>query len=86
MSDEKRQKIVSAATAISIIAAFLLIIVFAYQLISLGVKRREKRELEHRITELEEQISQNEDEVEKWLQSWRIDERARQLGYVTGDN
>ena len=86
MSDEKRQKVVSAATAISVIAAFLLIIIFVYQLISLGVKRREEKELKRQISELEVQIAQNEDEVEKWLQDWRIDERARQLGYVNGDN
>ena len=34
------------------------------------------------ITELQEEIANGKDEIDLWLKKWKIEERARQKGYI----
>ena len=82
MTEEKKQRLISAGTALSVIMLFVLIVVLAYQLIAIGVKKRQKDTLVTEITRLQQEIDDAEDGVALWKEKWKIEERARQLDYV----
>ena len=82
MTEEKKKNLVAAATAMSVITLFLLIVVLVYQLVAMTVKKNEKENLINEIARLEKQIEDGEENVDLWQQKWKIEERARQLDYV----
>lgn len=82
MSENKLKRLVAAGTATGVIVLFVLIAVMVYQLISMGTKKREAERLQSEITELQKEIEDGESEIEIWLKKWKIEERARQKGYI----
>lgn len=82
MSENKLKRLVAAETATGVIVLFVLIAVMVYQLISMGTKKREAERLQSEITELQKEIEDGESEIEIWLKKWKIEERARQKGYI----
>lgn len=82
MTEEKKQRLIAAGTAISVIMLFVLIVVLTYQLIAIGVKTKQKNALVAEKARLEQEIANAKDDVELWQQEWKIEERARQLDYV----
>ncbi len=82
MTEEKKQRLISAGTALSVVMLFVLIVVLAYQLIAIGVKTKQKNALVVEKTRLEQEIANAKEGVELWQQEWKIEERARQLDYV----
>ena len=82
MSEDKKQRLVSAATATSIIILFFLIVVLVYQFVSIGVKTKAKNDLIAERDRLIQQIEDGEEDIELWQTKWKIEERARQLDYV----
>lgn len=82
MSESKLKRLVAAGTATGIIMLFILIIVMAYQIVAMGNKKREVERLQAEITELQKEIENGENEKNKWLTKWKIEERARQIGYI----
>ena len=58
------------------------ITVLIYQLVAMGTKKREAERLQREITELQEEIANGKDEIDLWLKKWKIEERARQKGYI----
>ena len=82
MSENKKQRLVSAATATSIIILFFLIVVLVYQFVSIGVKTKAKNELIAERDRLIQQIEDGEEDIKLWQTKWKIEERARQLDYV----
>lgn len=79
MDELKRQRILSAATAIAVVFFTVLLISLIWQIATLGVKRAEAKRLQREIDLLETQKEQIQDEIELWQQDWKIEERARQL-------
>lgn len=84
MTEEKMRRLVAAGTAMSVILLVVLVVVLAVQLVSMGVKKAEVNRLRGEIARLEEEISSNEEDIDLWMQEWKIEERARQLGMVDG--
>ena len=82
MTEEKKQRLISAGTAMSVVVLFMAIVILAYQLIAIGVKTRQKNELVAEKTRLEQEIAEAKDGVEVWKQEWKIVQRAKQLDYV----
>jgi hypothetical protein len=82
VTEEKKQRLISAGTALSVIMLFVLIVVLAYQLIAIGVKKKQKDLLVTEITRLNQEIENAEEGVALWQTEWKIEERARQLDYV----
>ena len=82
MTEKKLKRLVSAGTAIAVVFLFVLITVLIYQLVAMGTKKREAERLQREITELQEEIANRKDETDLWLKKWKIEERARQKGYI----
>lgn len=82
MTKEKKERLVAAGTAVSVVVLFVLIVVLAYQFIAMGVKTKQKNALIAEKTRLEQEIIDAKEGVELWQQEWKIEERARQLDYV----
>ncbi|MBR1867094.1 MAG: septum formation initiator family protein [Clostridia bacterium] len=55
------------------------------QLVAMGVKKAEVERLKGEIARLEEERDDLEDEIDLWLQDWKIEERARQLGMTDAE-
>lgn len=86
MTENRKQKLVQAATATAVVVFFFLIIILVYQLVSIGVKTKAKNELKEEIQKLAQQIEDCEEDVAIWQTKWKIEERARQLDYVYSKN
>ena len=84
MSEEKMRRIVAAGTATAVIVLVFMLIVLVWQLVAMSVKKAEVNRLQSEIARLEEGIDDCETDIELWMQEWKIEERARQLGMVDG--
>ena len=82
MTEKKLKRLVSAGTAIAVVLLFVLITVLIYQLVAMGTKKREAERLQMEIAELQKEIDEGKDEIDLWLKKWKIEERARQKGYI----
>ena len=82
MTELKMRRLVSAGTAMAVVLLFVLVLVMAVQLVTLGVKKKEVDRLRGEIETLEQEIDETENKTDTWLQAWKIEERARQLGMV----
>ncbi len=82
MTEKKLKRLVSAGTAIAVVLLFVLITVLIYQLVAMGTKQREAERLQAEIAELQKEIDEGKDEIDLWLKKWKIEERARQKGYI----
>lgn len=60
----------------------ILLSIMVYQLISIGVRRKEIAELEAQIAVYDRLIEEGTDENEIRQQRWWIERRARELGYT----
>ena len=58
MTEEKKQKLIAAGTATSVILLLVLILVLVYQLIAMGVKNKQKNELIAEKTRLEQELAE----------------------------
>ena len=86
MEEGRLKKLVAAATATGVIVLFVLIGVMVYQLVSMATKKREAERLQEEITELKKDIATGEDEIDTCHKKWKIEERARQKGYIYKTN
>ena len=82
MTEKRKKNLIIAVTALVNIVAFVLIAIFVYQVIAIAVRENRKAELEAEIERLTIEIEEAEDDVTLWKEAWKIEERARQLGYV----
>ena len=86
MSKRKTERLVAAGTATGVVLLFILIGVMTYQLLSMNSKKRESERLIAEITELQKSIEDGREEIDVWLTKWKIEERARQKGYIYKGN
>ena len=82
MTEDKKKRLVQAATSVSIIVLFFLVIILVYQFVSIFVKTKAKNDLIAERDRLIQQIEDGEEDIELWQTKWKIEERARQLDYV----
>ena len=82
MTEEKKQRLISAGTAMAVIILFVLIVVLAYLLITVGVRKKTEKTLALEKARLEQEIADAKEGIELWQKEWKIEERARQLDYV----
>ena len=84
MEEQKLRKIVAAAVSSALILLAVLLSVMIYQMILLGNGQKKIDELNAEITELQEEKKDMQNRIEIWQTDWKIDERARELGYLFG--
>lgn len=82
MTKERKERLVQAGTVIAVMLMILLLGVLIYQLRVMAVKKAQIAELEKQIEELIEERDNSQSDIEMWLAEWKIEERARQLGYI----
>lgn len=84
MEEQKLRKIVAAAVSSALILLAVLLSVMIYQMILLGNGQKKIDELNAEIAELQEEKKDMQNRIEIWQTDWKIDERARELGYLFG--
>ena len=82
MEETRKKRLTAAASAMSVIVLFMLILVLSYQIVSMVVKTKTRDRLKAEIARYEQEIKDAEENVDLWKQEWKIEERARQLNYV----
>ena len=82
MEETRKKRLTAAASAMSVIVLFMLILVLSYQIVSMVVKTKTRDRLKAEIARYEQEIKDAEENVDLWMQEWKIEERARQLNYV----
>lgn len=86
MTPEKKRKIVAASTAAMVLLLFILLAVMIYQMVNISGKKAKIEQLNKQIAQLEDEQKDLTDGIDIWLSEWKIEERARELKYVFGDD
>ena len=80
-----KRKVV-AITAGAVMLLFLLVTLMVYQLISIGIRRRQISELQSAISQYDQMIAESDETIEIRRQRKWILVRARELNYVLPDD
>ena len=78
----KLKKLIVAVTVGAVVLLVFLLSIMIHQLISIGVEKREIRELEEKIAIYKEMIEEGEQTKEARSMRWWIEIEARKLGYI----
>ena len=80
MTEQKKQKVTSAILSGTITLAIIFVVIIGYQLASIIIKKDKINKLELEIASIEQSIEDLQSEIDVWGESWKIEERARELG------
>ncbi len=81
MTVEKKKRLVSSLTATAVIVFVFLVGVLLFVSIKLRVEKKRFESIQAEWEELNEAKKKMDDEKDLWLQEWKIEERARQIGW-----
>ncbi len=81
MDEERFKRKVVAFTVGAVLLAFILICVVVYQLIAIGVSKKEQRRLDDQIAYYTSLIEDSENELDARRSKWYLELEARKLGY-----
>ena len=84
MEEQKLRRIVAAVTATATLLLVILLFVMIYQMILIGNGQKKIEDLNTEIVSLQEEKKDMENRIEIWQTDWKIDERARELGWLYG--
>ena len=84
MEEQKLRRIVAAVTATATLLLVILLFVMIYQMILIGNGQKKIEDLNAEIVYLQEEKKDMENRIEIWQTDWKIDERARELGWLYG--
>lgn len=82
MPAEKLKKLIVSSVVTAVLLLFILLSIMVYQMISIKTLQNKIDALEEQKQELLLEKSETEDQIEIWLSEWKIDEKARELGWV----
>lgn len=83
MDGEKIKKIVSASVVTGVVLLFILMTVLIWQLVLVARTKSQIKALQQEILVLEEERDETQDEIDLWLTEWKIEDRARELGWLS---
>ena len=81
MTEQKLKKITIASTVTAVVLLAVLLFVFAFQIISIIVKNNELKKYDEQIAEYNRLIGEKSEELDIYQADWKIQARARELGY-----
>lgn len=81
MEAQKLKKIMAAAVSTGILLLFILLSVMVYQMLVIKNTKKRIDALNAEIARLEQENESTQDEIDKWHTDWKIEEKARELGY-----
>ena len=82
MEEQKLRKIIAVSVSAAIILLVVLIAIMIYQMIMLQNGKKNVEKLNAEIAELEDRKNDLENQIDIWQAEWKIDERARELGWL----
>ena len=82
MEEQKLKKIIAVSVSAAVILLVVLIAVMVYQMVLLGNGKKNVENLNAEIEMLEEQKEDLKKQIDIWQTDWKIDERARELGWL----
>ncbi|MBO7369219.1 MAG: septum formation initiator family protein [Clostridia bacterium] len=82
MEEQKLRKIIAVSVSAAVILLVVLISVMVYQMVMLRAGQKNVEALNAEIAMLEDQKEDLERRIDVWQTDWKIDERARELGWL----
>ena len=82
MSEEKRNRLVSAVTVNVILLVVILSAVIIYQLVCIGTLNRVKKEVQDKITAYETETKKNKKTLEYYMSREGLLDKAYEYGFV----
>ena len=82
MTLEKLQRIAAAVTASAVLLLVILLGTLVYQMGIINGKKAKIEQLNAEIATLRQQNEDIQGGIDRWLNEWKIEERANELGYV----
>ena len=71
----------SAGVAAAVVLLAFLLVVIAFQMVCLLQAKKELSDLQKTEKEYERLINETQDEIDVWLEEWKIEEAARKYGF-----
>jgi hypothetical protein len=85
-SQEKTKRLVVSVTVGAVLLFVFLVGIMIYQLIAIGVSKKEQADLDAKIAKYEQLITKNEQILDARSSDWYAKRRANELGYYYGDD
>ena len=82
MEEQKLRKILAVSVSAAVILLAVLVAIMVYQMVMLRNGKKNVERLNAEISALEEQKKNYLDQIDVWQTDWKIDERARELGWL----
>lgn len=82
MEEQKLRKILAVSIPTAVILLVTLVAIMVYQMIMLRNGQKNVERLNAEIAALEEKKKDYLDQIDVWQTDWKIDERARELGWL----
>lgn len=82
MEEQKLKKIIAISVSAAVILLVVLISIMVYQMVMLRGGQKNVEALNAEIEMLETQREDLERQIDVWQTDWKIDERARELGWL----
>ena len=84
MTDEKRKRIIAAATVATILLIAILAFTVIYQLVFINAQKRKKIELKNKIEQLEQLTGDKRDTLDYFESDAGLEDLAYEFGFVYG--
>lgn len=81
MTEDKLKRVTIAATVCSVVLIVILVLVLIFQVITIIVKNNRIKYYNEQIEILKELKDDKADDLDIYKQDWKIQARARELGY-----
>lgn len=81
MTEKRARRLVSAGVAAAVVLLAFLLVVIAFQMVCLLQAKKELSDLQKTEKEYERLINETQDEIDVWLEEWKIEEAARKYGF-----
>ena len=81
MTEKRARRLVSAGVAAAVVLLAFLLVVIAFQMVCLLQAKKELSDLKKTEKEYERLINETQDQIDVWLEEWKIEEAARKYGF-----
>ncbi len=80
MTNERKIKIVNSCVIAGVVFFFFMAFTVIYQFLLIGRYKNDAKKLDAEIKKLEQQIDETSDQIDIWMDEWKIEEVAYELG------
>ncbi len=86
MDEQKLRRLIALVVPTAILLLVILLSIMIYQMIAIKIANDKVDAINHEIEIIRQENEDKQDEIDLWLNDWKIEEKARELGWLYGSD